>query len=98
MSDTIEMLDDIWLIHPIYTNWAANESGQILYIAKRRILKPKMTNPGMVFYVSNGFGFKLYLVHNFVYEAFNDIEYFNGDIMHKDGDYTNNSILNLELV
>ena len=50
-----------------------------------------MTNAGMVFYVSNGFGFKLYLVHNFVYEAFYDIDLVKGKIKHIDGNLTNNN-------
>ena len=90
-TETIEMLDDIWLIHSLYPGWGANESSDILYIAKRKILKPKMTDSGMVFYVSNGHGFRLYQVDKFVFEVFNDIESVDGDI-------TNNSFLNLKLV
>ena len=93
----IEMLDDIWHIHTKYTGWAANESGDILYIAKRKILKPKLTNQGMVFYVSNGNGFKLYFVHDFVWEVLNDIERVTGKIKHIDGNLANNSMNNLEL-
>ena len=96
--ETIEMLDDIWLIHSLYPGWGANESGDILYIAKRKILKPKMTDSGMVFNVSNGHGFRLYQVDKFVFEVFNDIESVDGDIIHIDGDITNNSFLNLKLV
>ena len=94
---TIEALDNTWYIHPLYSSWAASENGEILY-CKKKVLKPKMTNEGLVIYVSSGHGFKLYLVHNFVWEVFNDIEHVRGIVKHIDGDISNNSINNLELV
>ena len=97
-NTTIQMLDNIWYIHPLYSSWAASENGEILYIAKRKVLMPKPTTEGLVIYVSSGHGFKLYLVHNFVREVFNDIEEVIGKVKHKDGNLANNSINNLELV
>ena len=93
---TFEKVDTTWYIHPLYRSWAASEDGQILYLRKK-ILKPKMTDLGMVIYVSIGNGFELYLVQNFVFEVFNDIEEVSGLVTHIDGDMTNNSINNLEL-
>ena len=60
---TIEMLGDIWHIHPLYSHWAANEAGDILYIAKRKVLVPKLTPEGMVVYVSSGHLCHLYITH-----------------------------------
>ena len=94
---TFEAFDTEWYIHPLYQGWASSESGDIIYISKRKILRPKMTPEGMVIYVSNGHGFKLYNVDKFVYEVFNDIEMVTAKIQHIDGDLTNNSVLNLKI-
>ena len=97
-NGTLEMFDNTWYIHPLYKGWASSESGDILYISKKKILKPKMTDMGFVIYVSYKYEFVLKLVHEFVFEIFNDIEEVNGTIKHIDGNKANNSINNLELV
>ena len=97
-ENVIKMFNDIWYIHPKYTGWAVNKSGDVLFIAKRKILKPKMTPEGMVVNVSSGHGFKLYPVQNLVYEAIYDIENLIGKIKHIDGNIANNSISNLEWI
>ena len=35
-DNVIKMFNDIWYIHPIYTGWAVNESGDVLYINKKK--------------------------------------------------------------
>ena len=36
-TNVIKMFNDIWYIHPIYTNWGANKQGQILYISYQNL-------------------------------------------------------------
>ena len=71
--------------------------GDILFLRKK-LLSPKMTDLGKVFYVNFNGSFELYLVHDFVYESINGMEDHDGVIKHIDGDKKNNSITNLELV
>ena len=95
-KNTFEMFNQTWFVHPLFKAWPCSEDGQILYLRKK-ILKPKMTDLGMVFYVNFSGSFELYLVQNFVYEALNDIEEIDSTVVHKNGDLSNNNIKNLEL-
>ena len=85
-------------IHPRYEDWASNENGDIIFIPQKKILKPKMTDTGMVINVASGYGYRFYNVDKFVYESIYDIEDAKGDIIHIDGDYSNNKIQNLAII
>ena len=93
---TFEKFDKTWYIHPLYRSWACTENGEILY-CRKKVLRPKMTELGMVINVNFKGSFQLYLVQNFVFEVFNDLEELNSVVTHIDGDMTNNSINNLQL-
>ena len=94
-GNTFEMFGKKWFTHQLHTSWACTINGEILY-AKKKILKPKMTDLGLSIYVCLSGEWQLYLVANLVYETFNNMEE-AGLVSHVDGDITNNNINNLEL-
>ena len=94
-DDYFEKFCKTWYTHPVLNSWACTENGDILY-AQKKILKPKMTELGLVIYVCLSGEWQLYLVANLVYETFNNMEE-AGLVSHVDGDITNNNINNLEL-
>ena len=96
IEDSFDMHGNKWFPHQLFKEIAAGMDGEILF-HKRKILKPKMTDLGLVVYVCLKGEFQLYLVQNLVYEIFNDILEVPGMILHIDGDKTNNHINNLEL-
>ena len=94
-QNSFDKLGKKWFPHPLYKDWAASLDGDILY-AQKKILKPKMSDMGLVIYLCIDGNWQLYLVANFVFEVFNKIEELDGLVTHIDGDKTNNNINNLE--
>ena len=86
-----------WFPHQLFPAWACNIQGEILYNGKK-VLKPKMTDLGLAFYVCLDGDWQLYLVQNFVCEVFDKVKEHSYVVRHTDGDMTNNNINNLELV
>ena len=100
--------DEIWMVHPIYSNYAARNYGRVKHLAndkkrKEKLIKPQPIDNGYLQFSVCENGKKVStLVHRFVWECFNQ-ELIPKDrkkyqINHKSEVRTENFIENLELV
>ena len=94
IEDSFEMYGKKWFPHRAYDNIAASMDGNIL-INEKKILKPKMTDIGLVVYACFEGEFRLTLVKEIVFEIFNNLSQTEGMVLNIDGDETNNNISNL---
>ena len=96
IEDSFDMFGKKWFPHLAYNNIAASIDGNIL-INKKKILKPKMTDIGLVVYACFEGEFRLKLVKEIVFEIFNNLDDIEGMVSNIDGDETNNNISNLQI-
>ena len=95
---SFDLYDKKWFVHNLYDDFACSMRGEILLIYKRKIIKPVLATDGLYFNCCYKGEFNLMTVHDFKYQTFNQIYKYDGLVLHKDGDKTNNHIDNLKLV
>ena len=92
------MLDEKWVTFELFPNYAISNYGTVLNVNRNRELNPSPDKYGYlrVALYRNGFRYDVY-VHRLVAMAF-FLNYENGvEVRHKNGDKTENTVLNLTL-
>ena len=90
----------VYYVHPEYDLYAANESGDVIHIIKKVLMKGVKSNTGYMRCMIRKYGGKQksYQVHRFVWECFNSIIPEGKVIDHINNDKEDNRLCNLQLV
>lgn len=87
-------MDQEFRPHPVITNYEASRCG----VVRNRRLKKPVGSPNNMGYLKFGAGGKWYLIHRFIYEAFNGLIEPGLVIDHIDGCPQNNELSNLRAI
>ena len=89
-------------IHPVWSDYAANRSGDVVLIPKSRLINEHVHNDGSIQFClfdakTNDFGSKKALKHRFIFECYYGIQPRNNGVSHINGNKKDNRLSNLKI-
>lgn len=92
------MLDEYWVAVEGFPNYKVSNYGRVVNITTDKDLKPQNNGTGRQQVFLYSYGLRIpYYVHRLVAQAFFLNYSEEVDVIHKNGDHTDNSVLNLTL-